>query len=160
VHVPGVVGRTVARARALARRAQCRLGRLARRHSAEPRGRVIRQVPRPGARLRSQASFRVTVSKGRKRLTCKDLTWPARGRLESPFGWRWGRMHEGIDIGAPYGSAIRAAAAGTVVEAGWEGDYGNLVVVDHGWGLSIAYAHQSRIAVSYGRNVAARQILG
>ena len=47
------------------------------------------------------------------------------GPVTSPFGWRWGRMHEGIDIGVGYGTPIHAAACGTVIYAGWEGGYGN-----------------------------------
>ena len=66
---------------------------------------------------------------------------------------RWGRMHEGIDIGCAYGTPNRAAAAGTVIYAGWLGGYGNLVVVDHGNGLSTAYAHASAILVSVGQTV-------
>ena len=54
------------------------------------------------------------------------LIWPASGPVTSPFGLRWGRMHEGIDIGASYGSAIHAAASGTVIYCGWESGYGNL----------------------------------
>src|SRR5205823_3204938 len=60
------------------------------------------------------------------------LIWPVSGPVTSPFGWRWGRMHEGIDIGVPYGTPIHAAAAGTVIYCGWESGYGNLVVIDHG----------------------------
>ena len=66
---------------------------------------------------------------------------------------RWGRMHEGIDIGCAYGTPNRAAAAGTVIYAGWLGGYGNLVVVDHGNGLSTAYAHASSILVGVGQSV-------
>ena len=60
--------------------------------------------------------------------------WPVLGPVTSPFGWRWGRMHEGIDIAAASGTPIRAAAAGTVIYAGWLGGYGNLTVIDHGGG--------------------------
>jgi murein DD-endopeptidase MepM/ murein hydrolase activator NlpD len=67
---------------------------------------------------------------------------------------RWGRMHEGIDITAPTGTPIWAAAAGTVIHSGWLGGYGNLVVVDHGNGLATAYAHASAIFVSVGQSVA------
>ena len=74
--------------------------------------------------------------------------------ITSPFGWRWGRMHEGLDLGAAYGTPIAAAAAGVVIYAGWEGGYGNLTVIDHGGGLATAYGHQSRIAVSVGQSVA------
>jgi murein DD-endopeptidase MepM/ murein hydrolase activator NlpD len=76
--------------------------------------------------------------------------WPVSGVVTSGFGWRWGRMHEGIDISAPAGTTIRAVAAGTVIFAGWMGGYGNLTIVDHGNGLATAYAHQSAIYVGGG----------
>ena len=62
-------------------------------------------------------------------------------------------MHEGIDIGCAYGTPNRAAAAGTVIHAGWLGGYGNLVVVDHGNGLSTAYAQNSQLIVGQGATV-------
>jgi murein DD-endopeptidase MepM/ murein hydrolase activator NlpD len=80
--------------------------------------------------------------------------WPVNGPVVSGFGWRWGRMHEGIDIAASSGTPIWAAASGTVIYAGWLGGYGNLVVVDHGNGLSTAYAHASAILVAVGQSVA------
>jgi len=83
--------------------------------------------------------------------------WPCDGVVVSGFGMRWGRMHEGIDIGCAYGTPNRAAAAGTVIYAGWLGGYGNLVVVDHGNGLSTAYAHASSILVSVGQSVSQGQ---
>ena len=76
--------------------------------------------------------------------------WPVSGPVTSGFGMRWGRMHEGIDIGVPTGTAIHAVAAGTVIFAGVMGGYGNLVIVDHGGGLSTAYAHMSAIWISGG----------
>jgi murein DD-endopeptidase MepM/ murein hydrolase activator NlpD len=82
------------------------------------------------------------------------LIWPVSGSVTSGYGMRWGRMHEGIDIAAPSGTSIWAAAAGTVIYAGWLGGYGNLVVVDHGNGLATAYAHASAILVSVGQSVA------
>ena len=85
------------------------------------------------------------------------LIWPCDGVVVSGFGMRWGRMHEGIDIGCAYGTPNRAAAAGTVIYAGWLGGYGNLVVVDHGNGLSTAYAHASSILVSVGQSVSQGQ---
>ena len=88
------------------------------------------------------------------------LVWPVNGPLTSGFGFRWGRMHEGIDIGVGTGTPIAAAAAGTVVVAGWSGGYGNLVVVDHGGGISTAYGHQSRIVVTVGQQVAQGSIVG
>jgi murein DD-endopeptidase MepM/ murein hydrolase activator NlpD len=59
-------------------------------------------------------------------------------------------MHEGIDIAVPTGTPVGAAAPGTVIYAGWLGGYGNLVVVDHGNGLSTAYAHNSQLLVGVG----------
>jgi len=88
------------------------------------------------------------------------LIWPVNGPVTSPFGMRWGRMHTGIDIGVPYGTPIHAAASGRVVYAGWMDGYGNLVAIDHGRGLSTAYAHQSQIGVSLGQTVSQGQVIG
>jgi murein DD-endopeptidase MepM/ murein hydrolase activator NlpD len=88
------------------------------------------------------------------------LIWPVSGPITSPFGWRWGRMHQGIDIGVPYGTPIQAAAGGTVIYCGWEEGYGNFVVIDHGGNLATAYGHQSRIAVTCGQRVDQGQTIG
>jgi murein DD-endopeptidase MepM/ murein hydrolase activator NlpD len=88
------------------------------------------------------------------------LIWPVSGPITSPFGWRWGRMHQGIDIGVSYGTPIHAAAAGTVIYCGWEEGYGNFVVIDHGGDLATAYGHQSAIAVTCGEQVAQGQVIG
>jgi murein DD-endopeptidase MepM/ murein hydrolase activator NlpD len=88
------------------------------------------------------------------------LIWPVSGPITSPFGERWGRMHEGIDIGVPSGTPIHAAASGTVIYCGWETGYGNLVVLDNGNNLATAYAHQSSIAVSCGQHVDQGQTIG
>ncbi len=85
--------------------------------------------------------------------SASGFIWPVNGAVVSGFGWRWGRMHEGIDISASSGTPIWAAAAGTVIHAGWLGGYGNLVVVDHGNGLATAYAHASAILVGVGQQV-------
>jgi murein DD-endopeptidase MepM/ murein hydrolase activator NlpD len=88
------------------------------------------------------------------------LIWPVNGPVTSPFGMRWGRMHEGIDIGVPYGTPIDASAAGRVIYSGWMSGYGNLVAIDHGGGLSTAYAHQSRIVAGLGQTVTQGQVIG
>jgi murein DD-endopeptidase MepM/ murein hydrolase activator NlpD len=88
------------------------------------------------------------------------LIWPVQGPVTSPFGWRWGRMHEGIDIGVPYGTPIHAAASGNIIYCGWESGYGNLTVIDHGNSLATAYGHQSSIAVSCGQQVTQGQVIG
>jgi len=80
--------------------------------------------------------------------------WPAQGMLSSGFGWRWGRMHNGIDIAAPTGTPIVAAAPGVVTYARWNsGGYGNLVEITHPDGSLTLYAHNERILVQEGEQV-------
>lgn len=92
--------------------------------------------------------------------------WPVTGRLLSNFGSRedpfHGHMafHTGVDISAPVGTPVRAAADGIVIEADWMGNYGKLVVLDHGKGLQTWYAHLSRIDVIPGQEVRLGQIIG
>jgi murein DD-endopeptidase MepM/ murein hydrolase activator NlpD len=86
--------------------------------------------------------------------------WPVSAPITSPFGMRWGTLHPGLDLGAPYGSAIHAAASGTVVWCGWMSGYGNLVMIDHGGGIATAYGHQSRIAVGCNQQVSQGQVIG
>jgi murein DD-endopeptidase MepM/ murein hydrolase activator NlpD len=88
------------------------------------------------------------------------LAWPVSGPITSPFGMRWGRMHEGIDFGVPSGTPIHAAAAGTVVYCGWMEGYGNLTVIEHGGGIATAYGHQSSISVSCNQQVSQGQVIG
>jgi murein DD-endopeptidase MepM/ murein hydrolase activator NlpD len=90
----------------------------------------------------------------------QGLIWPVNGPVVSPFGYRWGRLHAGIDIGVAYGTPIHAAASGTVVLAGWTGGYGNFTCIDHGGGMATCYAHQSSYAVSSGAQVAQGQVIG
>ncbi|MEV7331719.1 M23 family metallopeptidase [Micromonospora sp. NPDC093244] len=81
--------------------------------------------------------------------------------VTSCYGQRWGTLHAGIDLALPSGTPIRAAAAGTVTQAGDAADgYGNSVFVDHGNGYLTHYAHQSRIAVTVGQKVKAGQVIG
>jgi murein DD-endopeptidase MepM/ murein hydrolase activator NlpD len=81
--------------------------------------------------------------------------------VTSCFGQRWGTLHAGIDLALPSGTPIRAAAAGTVTQAGDAADgYGNSVFIDHGNGYLTHYAHQSRIAVTVGQAVKAGQVIG
>ncbi len=86
--------------------------------------------------------------------------WPASGTVTSEYGPRWGRLHAGIDIAAGHGSPITAARAGTVSSAGWQGGYGNTVMVSHGGGVVTLYAHLSSISVSPGQSVSQGQRLG
>lgn len=88
------------------------------------------------------------------------MVWPASGAVTSGFGVRWGRLHSGIDIGAGYGAPIRAAQDGTVILAGYNGGYGNCVVIDHGGGLSTLYGHMSSVDASEGQSVDAGDYIG
>jgi murein DD-endopeptidase MepM/ murein hydrolase activator NlpD len=79
---------------------------------------------------------------------------PVHGQITSPFGMRWGRLHAGIDFGAPTGTSVGAGGSGTVIAAGWNsGGYGNLVVIQHRLGYQSWYAHLSSVAVSIGQAV-------
>jgi murein DD-endopeptidase MepM/ murein hydrolase activator NlpD len=69
------------------------------------------------------------------------------------FGWRWGRMHEGIDMSGPSGTPIIAADGGTVITAGWYQGYGLAVIIDHQNGYKTLYGHCSTLAVSVGDKV-------
>lgn len=95
-----------------------------------------------------------------------DLMWPVNGPVTSPFGYRihpilgYRKMHTGIDIGVGYGTPIRASDSGTVIYATWMGGYGNVVIIDHGGGLSTLYAHQSSVAVSTGAHVTRGHTIG
>jgi len=80
--------------------------------------------------------------------------WPAKGTVTSGYGWRWGRMHRGIDIANSTGTPIYAAADGVVTSAGWNrGGYGKLVEISHNNGSITRYAHNSKIFVKVGQQV-------
>jgi murein DD-endopeptidase MepM/ murein hydrolase activator NlpD len=115
------------------------------------------------AQIRAAQSASASVSgtaHGDTSPSASGFIWPVSGPVTSGFGWRWGRMHEGIDIGAGTGTPIVASASGTVIYAGWMGGYGNLVVIDHGGAVATAYAHQSSFASGVGQAVAQGQVIG
>lgn len=89
-----------------------------------------------------------------------SVAWPVSGVVTSPFGTRWGRMHQGIDIGAGTGTPIHAAGSGTVFFCGVMDGYGNVALVDHGNGMVTLYAHQSQLACSVGQRVGTGQVIG
>lgn len=91
-----------------------------------------------------------------------NLIRPISGTVTSRFGGRWGSTHKGIDIGAPKGTPIKAAASGTVISAstGYNGGYGNYMVVSHGNGIETAYGHCSALYVKPGQKVSQGQVIG
>ena len=69
-------------------------------------------------------------------------------------------MHNGVDMNASQGDAIKAAAAGTVILAGVKGGFGITIMIDHGGGMVTLYAHQSRLGSSVGQKVKAGETIG
>ena len=88
------------------------------------------------------------------------LSWPVNGPVVSPFGMRWGRLHAGIDIAVPSGTAVHAAGAGRVVLMGWVGGYGNYTCIQHTASMSTCYGHQASFATSNGASVSQGQVIG
>lgn len=86
--------------------------------------------------------------------------WPAQGSFSSSFGWRWGRMHEGIDIANLAGTPIYAADSGTVIYAARKSGYGNFIVLYHGDGRETCYGHLKDYAVKEGDTVEKGQLIG
>lgn len=94
------------------------------------------------------------------------LSWPVQGRISSVYGYRTHpvtgarKLHSGLDIAAPSGTPLVAAAGGRIVLADWFGGYGLTVIIDHGGGVATLYAHQSRLAVSAGDTVGSGDLVG
>jgi LysM repeat protein len=107
----------------------------------------------PGAKAR----YDDNVSRGNWE---PGFRWPTQGSISSPFGYRWGRLHAGIDIAADTGNPIYTAQGGRVVFAGWKGGYGLAVIVDHGRGWETLYGHADEIYVSYGQIIQSGQCIG
>ncbi len=89
----------------------------------------------------------------------EGLSYPLSGRLSSGFGERWGRQHRGVDLAVGMGTPVAAAASGTVICAEYKESYGNIVQVDHGYGIVTTYAHLDSIAVAVGQKVERGEVL-
>lgn len=109
-----------------------------------------------------QVGTRTTVSRG-GRINYGVVSGT---RISSYYGYRihpiTGRrqFHDGLDIAAPQGNSVYAYTDGRVVEAGWNGGYGNCILIDHGDGLKTRYAHLSRIYVRVGQRVRTEERIG
>ncbi|MGB9919818.1 MAG: peptidoglycan DD-metalloendopeptidase family protein [Moorellales bacterium] len=123
------------------------------------RSEVGREVVRePVAKIVARGTKRIVVaSRGE---AAGVLSWPVYGEITSGYGYRGREFHAALDIGSPLGAPVRAAAAGTVIFAGYDGGYGRTVLIDHGGGLLTRYAHLSSIAVEVGENVERGERIG
>ncbi len=93
-------------------------------------------------------------------LRSADYIWPLhRFEVSSNFGFRGGRQHSGIDLSAPRGTPIHAAAAGRIKFSSYSGGYGNMVVIDHGRGIETSYAHNNRNLVVPGQRVEQGEVI-
>jgi murein DD-endopeptidase MepM/ murein hydrolase activator NlpD len=125
-----------------------------------------------GATISSQVTSEVVLTqpvnhivvKGTKVIPSRgtgNLAWPTvGGYVSSKQGYRWGKSHKGIDIARPSNKTIKAADNGKVVSAGYDGGYGNKIVIDHQNGLSTVYAHLASISVSVGQTVSQGSAIG
>lgn len=111
------------------------------------------------ARELSLEELHALLDDQRSILNSTPSIWPTRGFVSSTFGYRVSpftsvkKMHEGLDVAAPKGTDVVAPADGVVTYTGVKGAYGNLVVVDHGYGLVTRYGHLSKVLVEPGQQI-------
>jgi murein DD-endopeptidase MepM/ murein hydrolase activator NlpD len=120
-----------------------------------------RIVP-PPPRLLARAAGRIAVPSalGASSYRAADAALSTPLQVNSGFGYRGGRRHNGIDFQASWGDSVGASMAGTVVFAGIKRGYGNLLILDHGHGVTTYYAHLSAMYVGLGQTIAAGQVIG
>lgn len=99
--------------------------------------------------------YRIAAQKAPFALPLKDSF-----RFTSGFGNRWGRLHAGTDFAAPHGTAIYSTADGVVTHAGWSSGYGQLIKIQHEFGLETRYAHLSKMRVKVGQRVSRGDRIG
>jgi murein DD-endopeptidase MepM/ murein hydrolase activator NlpD len=111
-------------------------------------------------------AVRTGVERRRSLADATPSIWPVAGWLTSAFGNRrdpftgGSDFHPGLDISASHGEEVLAPASGTVSLAGWNGSYGNMVVVEHGYGIVTKFGHLSRFGVMNGQQVNRGDVLG
>ncbi len=119
-----------------------------------------------GAMSNRLDSVRDSVERRHALAAATPSIWPVAGWLSSTYGTRKDpfndetSFHPGLDISADYGAPVLATADGTVISAGQAGAYGNMIVLDHGFGISTKYGHLSRIAVSANQRVKRGDTIG
>jgi murein DD-endopeptidase MepM/ murein hydrolase activator NlpD len=128
--------------------------------------REIRENEEENKRIAAQIRSIQRSGSGYKGVWKGSFTKPVPGPITSPFGYRnhpifkTRRMHTGVDIGAPEGTAVHPGAVGKVIQTGWMGGYGNAIIVDHGGGRTTLYGHLSKIRCSVGDEVTLKSIIG
>lgn len=117
---------------------------------------------RIGDILKLPGGTRMVASQSSRGVKYADfiLNWPLVGTITSYFGWRSQGFHYGLDIAAESGKNIRAAAAGVVTYAGWKGNYGKAVMIQHEDGRETLYGHMQRVTVKSGQKVNRGQVIG
>ncbi|GIM82145.1 M23 family metallopeptidase [Salinispora arenicola] len=112
---------------------------------------------------RANAADRASRGGERDHTQAESEVWllPVQGyEFNSPYGVRWGEMHNGVDLVAPEGTPYVSIHDGTVIEAGWFGGYGYAVIVRHADGSEAIYGHSSAVSVQKGQQVEAGDQLG
>jgi murein DD-endopeptidase MepM/ murein hydrolase activator NlpD len=104
---------------------------------------------KPKEEERVLARADTSVSRG----SSNRFSWPTQGELTSPFGHRWGRNHDGIDLANDVGTPVRAARSGRVSYSGWSSGYGRVVMIEHDQGYTTVYGHLSESFVAEGQYV-------
>lgn len=132
--------------------------RITRENGLETGREILNQVVRSEPKTEEVVKGAITMVASRG--STVRLAWPSGGGVVSSFGMRWGRMHEGIDLDASYGSDVVSVAGGTVIDASWYGGYGLQVEISHGGGLITRYAHLSKIYVDVGDSVDRGETIG
>ncbi|MFN2388333.1 MAG: murein hydrolase activator EnvC [Actinomycetota bacterium] len=90
----------------------------------------------------------------------QGFIWPVNGGITSYYGYRWGRMHQGIDIDCNTGDPLVSSKAGRVILASSYSGYGNAIIIDHGGGFSTLYGHLNSLGVSNGQDLTQGAIIG
>lgn len=119
---------------------------------SEPVKQIVAQGP--------QRPVSVAYSSSRGSGQISGMIWPIRGRINSYYGYRSRDFHTGLDIDGDTGQPYVAASSGKVIYAGWYGNYGYMILIDHGNGVTTRYAHSSKLAVSVGQKVNQGQVIG
>lgn len=118
----------------------------------------IAALQREQARIQALIRARQSTSTGP--ISRSGFIWPIRGPITSPYGPRWGGFHTGMDIDCRTGDGIKASKSGRIIESSWGGGYGNMIIIDHGNGVSTLYAHMSRLYRGRGSSVSQGTTIG